>query len=136
MLAIIADLYSPLLALFCVYYLRARMSKNLAFSFIVAYLAVYGFAFIEFHFGWWLAMGANFSSHTAVVMVIVCALLSFSFSVGFYAFISVFIYGWLMTALHYHSWFDIFSTMILCLPCWGLFFIAKRASSQHANVKV
>lgn len=136
MLAIIADLYSPLLALFCVYYLRAKMSKNLALSFIIAYLAVYCFAFIEFYFGWWLAMGANFSSHTAAVMVIVFALLGASYSVGFYAFISVLIYGGVMNVLHYHSWFDIFSTMVVCLPCWGLFIVANRASSQHANVKV
>lgn len=121
MLAVIADLYSPILALFCVYYLREKMSKKLALSFILSYFYVYSFAYIELYFGWWLSMGANFSSHTVAVMVMIFALLSVNYKVGIYAFISMLLYGQVMNILHYHSWFDNLTTMIVCLPCWGLF---------------
>ena len=131
MLVLIADFYSPILAIFCVYYLRTIMDKKLAVSFIFAYFYVYGFAYMEFYFGWWLSMEADFSSHTGAVMVIVFALLSVNLKVGFYAFISVLAYSLVMNLLHYHSWFDILTTIIVCLPCWGLFFAVNRKKTQY-----
>lgn len=126
MLAIIADIYSPLLALFCVYYLRRLFNNKWAIAFVLAYLYVYGFAYIEFQFGWWASMESNFSAHTAAVMVLVLALLAVNYKVGSYAFITVLLYAQLMTILDYHSWFDVISTMVVCVPCWGLFSIINR----------
>tara|TARA_R110001592_G_scaffold337870_2_gene624674 strand:- start:754 stop:1161 length:408 start_codon:yes stop_codon:yes gene_type:complete len=135
MLAVIADLYLPILGLFCVYYLRFQMGKKLALSFMLAYFYVYVFAYIEFYFSWWLSMGADFSSHTAAVMVMVFALLSVNYKVGVYAFISMLLYGLLMNVLHYHSWFDILTTIVVCLPCWGLFSIVNFTSSGRSLVR-
>lgn len=131
MLVLIADFYSPILAIFCVYYLRSIMGKKLAVSFILAYFYVYGFAYMEFNFGWWLSMGADFSSHTAAVVVMIFALLSTNLKVGFYAFISMLAYSLVMNLLHYHSWFDILTTIIVCLPCWALFIVVNRSSTEH-----
>ncbi|MEL0630463.1 hypothetical protein [Psychromonas aquatilis] len=130
MLAYIADLYTPILALFCLYYLRFKFNNRLAFLCFIAYCYVYGFAFIELYFGWWASMASDFSSHTASVMVIVCALLGCSYKVGAYALVSLFFYGALMNYLDYHSWFDILTTMLVCLPC---LFIFKVFFNQQAK---
>jgi hypothetical protein len=125
MLSIIADIYSPFLALFCVYYLKAIFDKRFAASFVIAYLYVYGFAYLEFQFGWWASVDANFSSHTAAVFVLVAALLAVNYKVGAAAFLSMFVYGALMVTLDYHSWFDILSTIFVCIPCYLLFVFIK-----------
>ena len=130
MLAFLADCYSPLLALFCIYYLRHTANKKLLFAFVIAYFYIYFFAYIEGYFGWWEAMEANFSTHTAVVMVLVFALISVNIKVGIYAWLSLLLYGALMTTLSYHSWFDILTTMLVCLPCWSLFCIFNRAERR------
>lgn len=130
MLSIIADLYSPLLALCGIYYLRFAMIKSFTIAFAAGYLYAYGFAFIEQYFGWWQSMEANFSSHTVAVVVIVFALLSVNIKVGCYAFVSMLAYGFVMTQLDYHSWFDILTTIIVCLPCWLLFFVVNRKTSS------
>jgi len=127
---IIADLYSPLLAMFCIYYLRFVMNKKYLLGLVLGYVYVYGFAFIEFQFGWWMSIGADFSSHTAAVMVMVTLLLAVNLKVGFYAFISLLIYAFLMVQLNYHSWFDIISTIIVCLPCWLLFTLVGSKEAQ------
>jgi len=132
MLSIIADLYSPLLALCGVYYLRFAMTKSFAIAFVAGYLYAYGFAFIELYFGWWQSMGANFSSHTVAVAVIVFALLSVNFKVGCYAFVSMMAYGFVMTLLEYHSWFDILTTILVCLPCWLLFSVVNRRAFRSS----
>ena len=130
MLAIIADSYTPLLALVCLVCLNNRFRTrqepfcrwilSAVFPFVLAYVYVALFAFIEFYFGWWLAMEGNFSSHTSIVMILAFALLRLNIRVGVAALISVFAYGYLMTILNYHSWFDILSTMFVCLPCWWM----------------
>ncbi|TEW44297.1 hypothetical protein [Psychromonas algicola] len=120
-LAILADTYTPLLAILCGFVLKPLFTLKRLFSFIVAFSYVILFAFIEIYFGWWLAMDANFSSHTAIVMVMIFALLQTQLNIGILALASVFAYGYLMTVLDYHSWFDILTTMLVCLPCW-LFF--------------
>lgn len=132
MLAFIADAYTPLLALSCAVILKPIYSKKLFIAFLVAYFYVYSFSFIEFYFSWWLAVGGDFSSHTAAVMVMVFALLSVNLLAGGAALMSMLIYGALMSHLHYHSWFDIVTTMVVCLPCWPLF---KWFIWQHVNVK-
>ena len=129
MLAIIADIYSPLLALFCVYYLKTIFDKKFAASFVIAYLYVYGFAYIEFQYGWWASIDGDFSSHTAAVFVMVAALLAVNYKVGAIAFLSLLVYGLLMTKLDYHSWFDIFTTLLICSPCWLLFAVVNRKVS-------
>jgi len=143
MLAIIADCYTPLLALFSLLYLKSRFDwkKQLAakgmlsiiFPFVIAYTYVTLFAFIEAYFGWWSVMGGNFSSHTAIVMILVFVLLRLDVIVGIISLISVLAYGYLMTVLNYHSWFDILTTMVACLPCWWMFvsFSLERKHDKH-----
>lgn len=130
MLAIITDIYTPLLALFCVFYFKSKMNKPFVIAFVIAVAYVYLFAFIEHYFSWWLSMGEDFSSHTAIVMVMVFALLSAHLKIGIGAFISALGYGALMNTLNYHSWFDILTTMFVCLPCYFMFTVAKKASAQ------
>ena len=120
--AILADAYTPLLAILCGFVLKRLFTLKRLFSIIAAFSYVILFASIEIHFGWWLAMNANFSSHTAIVMVMIFALLQARLKIGMLAFASVFAYAYLMTVLDYHSWFDILTTMLVCLPCW-LFFV-------------
>lgn len=126
MLAIVADAYTPLLALVSVGYLKTFINRTVIIRFMMAYAYVYTVAFVEFYFGWWAAMGADFSSHTAAVMVLVIALLRVNLSVAISAVLSVFIYAYIMTLLNYHSWFDVLTTMLVCLPCWCLFSSLKR----------
>lgn len=126
MLAIIADVYTPLLVLFCIFYCKPIMSWPLIYSYIFSFSYVYLFAFIEIQFGWWVSMNGDFSSHTAFVMVMVCALFSLNIKVGVIAFVSLLGYGVLMKTLGYHSWFDIVSTIIICAPCWWVFAFAKK----------
>ena len=131
-LAILADIYTPLLAILCGFVLKPLFTLKRLLSFVVAFLYITLFALIEFHFGWWLAMDANFSSHTAIVMVMIFALLQAQLKVGILAFVSVFVYGYLMTELDYHSWFDILTTILVCLPCW-IFFIYYLNSRIKIN---
>ncbi|TEW54422.1 hypothetical protein E2R68_09110 [Psychromonas sp. RZ22] len=130
MLITIANYYTPLLALFCVCFLNSKMNKQLGLSFLFAFFYIYSFAFIEARFSWWSSMGGDFSSHTAATMVMVCALLSFNYKVGLAAFISMLGYGWVMTMLSYHSWFDIFTTILACIPCIFLFFSMKDSKTK------
>jgi len=121
MLPIIADLYTPLLAICCALLIKPYWTQKRALCFVFALLLVTLFARIEVFFGWWSSMNANFSSHTAVVMVLVLGLLRVRLKAGLMAWLSIFPYAFLMTLLDYHSWFDVFSTMLVCLPCYCLF---------------
>lgn len=126
MLSIIADCYTPLLVFACALFLKPVINRVLFLSFVAAFAYVYLFAFIESYLGWWLSLGEDFSSHTAFVMVMVFALLSFNVKMGIYALISAFGYGLLMNTLNYHSWFDILTTMLVCSPCYVIFILAKK----------
>jgi len=133
-LAILADTYTPLLAIFCVFILKSQFTKMRLLSLAIAFIYVTFFAFVEFHFGWWLALDANFSSHTAIVMVMIFALLQARFKIGVVAFTSVFAYGYLMVMLDYHSWFDILTTILVCFPCWLLFsYLNKKTKDTSSN---
>ena len=135
MLIILADCYTPLLAIICAVYLKpeltAEFKKNLTeqrliWAFLLAYCYVYLFASVESHFDWWLSMGGNFSSHTAAVVVLGIAILRVNSKAGIIAFISIIAYGYLMTILSYHSWFDVLSTLFICTPCWWVLSSLKR----------
>lgn len=126
MLAMIADAYTPLLALGSIVCLKNTLNRTWVIAFIAAYAYVYAFAFIEFYFGWWAAMGGDFSSHTAAVVILTIALLRVDLRIGIAATISVFAYAYIMTLLNYHSWFDVFTTIVICLPCWWMFPSLKR----------
>jgi len=121
MLAILADCYTPLLAIVCLFLLRHKLNLYVGLSFVFAYSYVILFALIEYHFQWWNSAGGNFSSHTAVVMVMIFALLRSNIYQAMLCLNSVFAYAFLMTLLNYHSWFDVLSTMLVCVPCWWIF---------------
>ena len=99
MLAILADIYTPLLVSVCGFALKPLFTLKRLLSFVFAFLYITLFSIIEMHFGWWLIMEANFSSHTAFVMVFVFALLQSKIKTGAIAFATVFAYGYLMTIL-------------------------------------
>jgi len=130
MLAILADLYTPLLAICWLFLIKPHWSKIyfIGFAFTLLYVSV--FAWVEVSNGWWAAMDANFSSHTAVVMVFVLSLLKARLKAGIIAWLSVFPYAFLMTLLNYHSWFDVLTTMFVCLPCYWVFYYSQSRTTR------
>jgi hypothetical protein len=132
MLAIIADCYTPLLLLVAAIYLKPFTSWKLLLRFSLAYCYVTLLVFVEEYFGWWLSMQGNFSSHTAVALVLVIALLRMQLKVGVFTLVSLLAYGQLMAQLNYHTWFDILTTILVCLPCWWLF-PSKKVGADTAH---
>ena len=118
-LALIADIYTPLLMLVLFYYFRKSskaLQKKQAIAVLTSIIIVYLFMFTDNYFSIWLSLGMDYSTHTGIALVFVVALSYRSSLHLVIACLSLLFYGFLMRYLNYHSIADMLSTTLVLLP--------------------
>ena len=110
MLALLADIYTPILLLIAlmalVRFWRAG-SKWPFVQFVNAVVVVYVLMFADIYFQFWAQWGLDYSTHLAAAFALV-AIISLHKSILFnsLSILSLISYGCLMKLLNYHSWAD------------------------------
>jgi len=140
-LDIIADTYIPALAILSIVYLsRSIVSRNWAYVglqmlfLVYAFTLAYGLMFIDNRFALWPTFGLDYSTHTAVAMVLVVFLglrikSAWAFCLG-----SLVGYALLMLYQDYHSISDIITTALaLCIFLLPVMFLFVSKSREPAN---
>ncbi|MFC4307738.1 hypothetical protein ACFPN2_01475 [Steroidobacter flavus] len=118
----IADSYIPILALIALLWpwLRWRGAWQRATLSIVATLVGIGYAYalsaLDGKFGWWPALGLDFSTHTAVAIALVVALCAIKPQTWMAWTASLLAYFVLMVYQRYHTWADILTTAVVIAP--------------------
>lgn len=130
-LAILADIYTPAIALACVYCIRPTLKY-----YLYAFVWVWGIMLIDNALRIWLRFGLDYSTHTGLVLIFVLpfiwrwqrlqaqtldaqhqhALASIASRQSIFATLSLVIYAGLMKFLGYHSWMDMLTTSVLLVP--------------------
>ena len=124
-LALIADLYTPLLALVTLAQVlapwRHRPWRLMGYrlTILLMLLAVaYGGMLLDNHLHLWPAWGLDYSTHTAVALVLVLFLTWQRPRLGLLLWPSMACYGLLMALLHYHTLADMVTTAVaVTAPC-------------------
>lgn len=119
-LDVIADAYTPLLALGCIGFLLQPLAKlhlrllvtRMARIFAGA-LVAYGLMFLDHWLQPWPAMGLDYSTHTAVALVLVMFLSTHSRQTRWVWPASLVGYALLMMYQRYHTLADIVTTAIV-----------------------
>ncbi|MFT6927603.1 MAG: hypothetical protein ACJAZP_003240 [Psychromonas sp.] len=126
LLAILADLYIPLLIITWLFYLYQQESnrggeiKVLLLSLVL----VYSLMLLDNYFNIWPAWGLDYSTHSAVALIFVVNLTGRNRILKLLAPLSLFAYCALMRFLNYHSFVDTLSTLLVLLP--ALIYWQKR----------
>lgn len=120
-LAIIADCYTPLLALIALVRIVNgwREGKRAHAALLVcSVFIVYMWMYIDEQLQLWVRFGLDYSTHTAAafaLVVLICKDNSATYPHLLSA--SLFGYGVLMYVLDYHSWGDMISTLLVIAAC-------------------
>ncbi len=146
-LAIIADLYIPLLVLITVrWFLYAffqipapdrcykKAMRNVSAT-IMGMLVIYTFMFVDMQLNIFVTIGLDYSTHTALALVFIVTLSFVNKQVRWIAISSMILYCLLMIYQKYHSFYDIIATAILVLPpLIGLTYLSnKKMLTQEIN---
>lgn len=118
-LALIADIYTPLLVLVLFYYFRKTsktLQKKQAIAVVISIIIVYLLMFTDNFFSIWLSLGMDYSTHTGIALVFVVALSVRSTLHLVVASLSLLFYCLLMHYLNYHSIADMLTTTLVLLP--------------------
>lgn len=124
MLAIIADLYTPLFCLASLWmaYQNKQLKNSTSFLFYST-LTIFACSGIDLLFGIWSSLGLDFSTHTAITLPFLQLLIRpFSAPIPPTRLQTVvwlllaLSYYLLMVSLNYHSLMDILTTLIAILP--------------------
>ncbi len=137
-LAIVADVYTPLLALASLVVLARtfiqapwREAGLQLLGLSAALVIVYGLMFLDAHFGLWPAWSLDYSTHTAVALVLVLFLVARRPRLTGLWVGSLIAYALLMVYQRYHTLADIASTAaVVVLPVWWVF--ARLSVSRRA----
>ncbi len=132
----IADSVIPILAIIALLWpwLRSRGEWRHATISTVATLlsAAYAYALsaLDGRFGWWPAVGLDFSTHTAIAIVCVVSLCAIKPSTWMAWTAILFAYFVLMVYQRYHTWADILTTAVVIAPplIAGRWWLARSAS--------
>ncbi len=142
-LANIADIYIPLLVLLCAWLLcQFALKRNrlklvcLGGLLVVSITLVYAIRFMDRYFEFWLKFGWDYSTHSALSLVLVMCLSVMWQRLFTLWLVSLLGYFLLMVYQQYHSVIDIVSTVIvvagLLLP---LFYkVDKTLKAKHAKL--
>ncbi|MEZ9710854.1 hypothetical protein AB4254_19465 [Vibrio breoganii] len=138
--ALIADIYTPLLALWSVVLLRQEPKPLRKASFtalMVTIGIVYGSRFIDEWLGIWPAFHSDYSTHTAVALALVVHIV---IKVGIWGRLvaagSLLAYLQLMNHQEYHTYLDMVSTTIYLLPLFWVSWLHFGASEKEAFRRV
>jgi hypothetical protein len=137
-LGVVADIYIPLIILLIALELifeersLAVIKKSLKFRLLllISMLSIaFGSMAIDNMLKIWPKMGLDYSTHSAVALVLIMFLYLLKLKFCIYYVASLLLYFWLMVELQYHTLLDIFSTMVLILPLnLGIIIFAKKLS--------
>jgi hypothetical protein len=122
----IADVYTPVLAVASLAFIATSLVKTkwrLARSQLLllgAFLAIaYGLMFLDNRFGLWGTLGLDYSTHTAVAVVLSAFLIAIRPQLTWPVVCSLFAYLSLMLYQRYHTVLDIVSTaLVVGIPTW------------------
>jgi hypothetical protein len=130
LLAIIADLYTPLLIFIWLFYLYQKAATRGAEIkvLLLSLLLVYGVMFLDNYFNIWLTWGLDYSTHSAVALIFVINLTRRNKILRLVAPLSLLVYCCLMRKLNYHSFADTLITLLVLLP--GLLYWQKGLKNQ------
>lgn len=120
-LALIADLYTPLLLLTWLYYWRkaSRQTRQSTIkSLLIGAVIVYGVMLLDNALNIWPSMGMDYSTHSALALLLVVALSLQNKPLLSIAPVSLCAYFYLMWRLNYHSVADMLTTSLLLLPAF------------------
>jgi hypothetical protein len=118
-LAIICDLYNPLLliiSLFLIYKQKAILQSIVFFLWII--IVAYVLMFIDIKFGLWKMFSLDYSTHTATavgMIVFIGALIKMPLRIAMLVF-SLVLYAVLMKVLGYHGYLDVITTTMVVVP--------------------
>ena len=139
-LGIVADIYIPLIFLLIALELifddksLAVIKKSLKFRLLLLIFmlcSAFGFMAIDNTIKLWPKLGLDYSTHSAVALVLVLFLYLLKPKFCIYYIVSLLLYFWLMVLLEYHSVLDVFSTVLIILPLnLSLFIFAKKMSNK------
>ena len=131
---LIADSYIPLLVLYSLASLvktNPSDRKNNLISLTLSVLLVYGMMFLDNWLHIWPVLGWDYSTHTALSLVLVTFL--YQLNTKFKAIIigSFILYLLLMFYQQYHTWADMLSTIAIIMPLTiiGYKVMLKKVSS-------
>ncbi|GEA59825.1 hypothetical protein [Vibrio comitans] len=139
--ALIADIYTPLLALWSARLILRETTHNRKISLtalVVTICIVYVSRFVDEWLGIWPAFSADYSTHTAVALALVVHI---AIKVGVWGKLiavgSLLAYLQLMNHQDYHTYLDMVSTIIYLLPLfwvsWLHFGAVKEEHSRTAD---
>ena len=117
--AIIADLYTPLLILIWLFYLyrgTAEMRRPEIKTLLLSLLFVYALMFLDGYLHIWSIFALDYSTHSAVALIFVVNLTWRNKILQLLSPLSLLAYFCLMRVLNYHSFTDIFTTLLVVLP--------------------
>ncbi|ABM02678.1 conserved hypothetical protein [Psychromonas ingrahamii 37] len=118
LLAIIADLYTPLLIFIWLFYLyqegatRGAEIKVLLLSLLLVYTVM----FLDNYFNIWATWELDYSTHSGLALIFVVNLTWRNKILRLFAPLSLLVYCCLMLKLNYHSFADILTTLLVLLP--------------------
>ncbi len=116
----IADAYTPLLALGCIGFLLWLLTKRQWSLFATGVLKIvtggviaYGLMFIDHRLKLWPVLGLDYSTHTAVALVLVMFLCAHLRKTRWLWVMSLVCYALLMLYQRYHTFSDIVTTAVV-----------------------
>jgi hypothetical protein len=137
-LAILADIYIPLLVLLTILSLLKKKKisdiklptypvKAKIIALLLCTFMTYIVMFVDGFFGIWQQFSADYSTHTALALVFVTCLMIQGKRKGYYAISSLLVYCALMDYQKYHTWLDMISTSAVLFP--GFYYIHKNTKN-------
>ncbi|WP_061011829.1 hypothetical protein [Photobacterium leiognathi] len=121
--ALIADVYTPMIALAClISILRVMLKSSMQQGLIrlglviLSTIFIYTMMFIDNILHIWPAFGLDYSTHTAIALVFVAYFIVYKSRLMHLIVISMFSYALIMVHQHYHTVADILTTTVFILP--------------------
>ncbi|WP_318438935.1 hypothetical protein [Photobacterium leiognathi] len=121
--ALIADIYTPVIALVCfISILRVMLKGSMQQGLIrlglviLSTIFIYTMMFIDNILHIWPAFGLDYSTHTAIALVFVAYFIVYKSRLMHLMVISMFSYALIMVHQHYHTVADILTTTVFILP--------------------
>jgi len=97
---------------------------------------VYIFMFIDKALALWQGLGLDYSTHTALALVLAVFLIHMQTRLVVFSLISTLLYWGLMVFQNYHTVLDILSTFVVVLPvCLFILFQSKKYNSVLTPVR-
>lgn len=117
----LADAYTPLLLLIALVavYRSWQSGKRVHLAYLVYAVAiVYSLMFVDKHWALWAGWGLDYSTHSAAAFCLAMVICRYKSATAWaYALATLMLYGVLMYILNYHSWLDMFTSVLACALC-------------------